>query len=464
MFLRLPPKFYIIGFLLLNSSRMILFSMTLSILFRNSVNAILFYVSTWICSFTILATGLNALIPMSWSIGIYLLLFSNNVLAYSIKLLEKWNDITKRNFCILIIILVLFNTIMTAFVVVGNWIFLFKYREHSAVNSRSPLRVWIQRRRNHLLQIAYAMQYANWQNLEFTSYNTTTAMIIMRNVYVFQRNKNWYPLLKEVTLRFYYGEISIILGPINSGKDLMIRVLAGWQNYIGSVTCSFNKNFYKDPGEYVHLIDVSINGPSIFEHLTVAQNLRYFIEMKMISSENPQEHNHDDVNRPYTMEGPELTEVSVNKESIEKKRKHNHHSSYNQGDKKKNFIQIEVNKWLKYLQTAKISGTSIVSKLSRDQCQLVHLCCILSNNTPIVLLNRPTDCMNPTYQQIYWNILQQEKISRIIVMTTLCVDEANIIGDRITILNNGAILAWGSPLFLRTHFSRYYKLVIEITI
>lgn len=470
MFLRLPPKIFLAGFLLINSIKMILFSMTLSILFRNGVNAILFYISTWICSFTILATGLNALIPINWSIGIYLLIFSNNVLAYSIKLLEKWNDITKRNFLILIIILFVFNAIMTAFIVVGNWIFLYKYREHVADNSRSTLASFFRRKNQKSLHIPYTLQRSYWQNLEFISFKSS-GMLIMRSVYVFNSKKNFYPILKEVTLRFYRGEISVILGPINSGKDSIIRVLAGWQKYYGSVNCTLNKNFYRSPKEYVDLMDISIKEPSIFEHLTVAENLKYFILVKKYRNEKPLS-NVDDIYYSSTLkknvsnrnsldlvEAAEETNAQSTKASEQKKSKHSRHLQHNAENPWKHLLQIEVERWIRYLVPAKINKNDIVAKLSRDQQQLIHLCCVLCNGTPIILLNRPTDGMSPVLQQIYWNILRKEKLSRIIVMTTLCVDEANIIGDRIAIMCSGTILAWGSPLFLRTHFSKHYKMV-----
>jgi len=60
-----------------------------------------------------------------------------------------------------------------------------------------------------------------------------------------------------------------------------------------------------------------------------------------------------------------------------------------------------------------------------------------------------------------WNFLIEKKKERIIVMTTSDINEANILGDHILILNNGMVECLGSSNYIKNHYNINYYLEVE---
>jgi ATP-binding cassette, subfamily A (ABC1), member 3 len=66
-----------------------------------------------------------------------------------------------------------------------------------------------------------------------------------------------------------------------------------------------------------------------------------------------------------------------------------------------------------------------------------------------VLLDEPTSGLDLSARRHLWNMLKEYKKDRIILLTTHYMDEADILGDRIAIMNKGRPDCIGSPLFLK---------------
>lgn len=66
---------------------------------------------------------------------------------------------------------------------------------------------------------------------------------------------------------------------------------------------------------------------------------------------------------------------------------------------------------------------------------------------------------DPGAKRALWNILLNEKKDRTILLTTHCMDEADFLSDRITILVDGKIKCYGSTFFLKKNFGRKYHLI-----
>ena len=59
-----------------------------------------------------------------------------------------------------------------------------------------------------------------------------------------------------------------------------------------------------------------------------------------------------------------------------------------------------------------------------------------------------------------WNMLKNYKQGRIIILTTHYMDEADILGDRVGIMNEGELVCLGTPLFLKNRFGEGYTLTV----
>jgi len=54
------------------------------------------------------------------------------------------------------------------------------------------------------------------------------------------------------------------------------------------------------------------------------------------------------------------------------------------------------------------------------------------------LLDEPTSGMDPTARRRLWDLLKENKEDRIIILTTHFMEEADILGDRISIMAKGS--------------------------
>ena len=78
----------------------------------------------------------------------------------------------------------------------------------------------------------------------------------------------------------------------------------------------------------------------------------------------------------------------------------------------------------------------------------------------VVLLDEPTSGMDPYSRRSTWQILQNAREGRVIVLTTHFMDEADILGDRIAIMAHGQVRCVGSPTWLKQRFGIGYVLTL----
>ena len=76
------------------------------------------------------------------------------------------------------------------------------------------------------------------------------------------------------------------------------------------------------------------------------------------------------------------------------------------------------------------------------------------------MLDEPTSGMDPSARRFTWDLLQQQKEGRTILLTTHFMDEADILGDRIVIMAEGNIKCCGSSLFLKNKYGSGYHMVM----
>jgi len=68
--------------------------------------------------------------------------------------------------------------------------------------------------------------------------------------------------------------------------------------------------------------------------------------------------------------------------------------------------------------------------------------------------------MDPGARRSTWDLLQQEKKDRTVILSTHFMEEADLLGDRIAIMANGKVQCVGSSLFLKKNYGGGYHLII----
>ena len=112
--------------------------------------------------------------------------------------------------------------------------------------------------------------------------------------------------------------------------------------------------------------------------------------------------------------------------------------------------------------TEKVFTTA--EELSGGQKRKLSLCLALIGDVSTVVLDEPTSGMDPYSRRSTWNILQDARPGRTMILTTHFMDEADMLGDRIAILAEGRLRCCGSSLFLKNRFGSGYHLVVSRSI
>jgi ABC-type multidrug transport system ATPase subunit len=70
---------------------------------------------------------------------------------------------------------------------------------------------------------------------------------------------------------------------------------------------------------------------------------------------------------------------------------------------------------------------------------------------------------DPISRRYVWDIIQEAKAGRAIVLTTHSMEEADILGDRIAIMARGKLRCIGTSLRLKQRFGSGYTLSVSVT-
>ena len=122
--------------------------------------------------------------------------------------------------------------------------------------------------------------------------------------------------------------------------------------------------------------------------------------------------------------------------------------------------QERAEKLLEFFQLGGKRDTAI-DKLSGGMKKRLLLARSMLNDPKILILDEPTVGLDPQARHLIWDLIGKMKKQGItIILTTHYMEEAAVLCDKIVIMNNGEILAEGSPRELVARFVA--KSVIEV--
>ena len=92
------------------------------------------------------------------------------------------------------------------------------------------------------------------------------------------------------------------------------------------------------------------------------------------------------------------------------------------------------------------SETRRVGKLSGGQKQRLALACAIVGDPDLLFLDEPTTGLDPQSRRQLWDLITEFKsLGRTILLTTHYMDEAEILCDRVAIVDHGKVIALGTP-------------------
>uniref|UniRef100_A0A5F9CG46 ABC transporter domain-containing protein n=1 Tax=Oryctolagus cuniculus TaxID=9986 RepID=A0A5F9CG46_RABIT len=214
--------------------------------------------------------------------------------------------------------------------------------------------------------------------------------------------------IKDLTLNFYEGQITVLLGPNGAGKTTTLSILTGFYLPTRGKIYISGYDISKDMVQVRKNLGLCPQYDLLFPNMTVSEHLLFYCVIKGVP--------------------PQRRSVEINKML----------TSFGLLHKRDEFSK----------------------SLSGGMKRKLSIIIALIGGSKVVILDEPTSGMDPVSRRSTWNVLQQFKEDRTILLTTHHMDEADVLGDRIAIMVKGTLQCCGSSIFLKKRYGVGYHLVI----
>ncbi|XP_036316116.2 phospholipid-transporting ATPase ABCA3-like [Pipistrellus kuhlii] len=216
--------------------------------------------------------------------------------------------------------------------------------------------------------------------------------------------------VNNMSLNAYKGQITVLLGENHAGKSTTVSILTGCclptrgEVYVNGYTTSKNITDIRKKLGFCPQCDL------LFNNLTLSEHLYFYFRLKRKCQ------------KMYLMEAGHML------------------STFNLLEKRDTI--------------SKLLSVGMKRKLS--------IMIALIGDAEVVILDEPTVGMDPISKRATWDLLQQYKEDRTILVTTQDMEEANILGDRIAIMVKGTLQCCGSSVFLKQTYGAKCHIIMEI--
>ncbi|KAF5274074.1 hypothetical protein FQR65_LT04472 [Abscondita terminalis] len=102
----------------------------------------------------------------------------------------------------------------------------------------------------------------------------------------------------------------------------------------------------------------------------------------------------------------------------------------------------------------------LASALSGGMRRKLSLAIALIGNAKVLILDEPTSGLDPEARREIWDLLLSMRGSKTILISTHFMEEADVLGDRIAIMDHGRLICYGTSMFLKKEFGAGYHLTL----
>jgi len=236
-----------------------------------------------------------------------------------------------------------------------------------------------------------------------TNQHETPAVVQANMLRKLQRRK---APLRNFTMNMYDDQITVILGLSDSGKSAVINSITGSSPPESGWIKVDNKNIIKTNSSRTFL-GLSPQHNALYDSLTVKQHVDFYSSLR---------------NSP---------------------RKYRSNS---------------MNNYLKALDLLIVRNVKS-RNLSQADKKKLSVACAFCGNPRILVLDEPTEGLEPCDRRLLWDLLQSEKRCRTIIVATYQIEEADVLADRVAILCDGQLIFNGTSVFLKNSYGSGYQLV-----
>lgn len=196
-------------------------------------------------------------------------------------------------------------------------------------------------------------------------------------------------VVKEINFAVEQGEIFGILGPNGAGKTTTLEMLEALRPIDGGEVVIDGINVAKHPKQIKNIIGIQLQSTNFYDKLTLREQLKMFASLYGAK-----------IDADALLAKVQLTE------------------------KAKNYVE----------------------QLSGGQKQRFAIASTLVNNPKVLFLDEPTTGLDPQARRNLWDLIKQIRDDGItIILTTHYMDEAELLCDRLAIMDNGKIITIDTP-------------------
>jgi ABC-2 type transport system ATP-binding protein len=108
------------------------------------------------------------------------------------------------------------------------------------------------------------------------------------------------------------------------------------------------------------------------------------------------------------------------------------------------------------------SASVHTDKMSGGQAQRLSIACALAHDPELVFLDEPTTGLDPQARRNLWDLLRDINAEgRTVVLTTHYLDEAEVLCDRVSVMDHGKVLKTGAPAALVREIDDTVRISVE---
>lgn len=233
-----------------------------------------------------------------------------------------------------------------------------------------------------------------------------TAIIIQDLVKTFASKNRIIKIADRLNMEIKERRITVLLGHNGAGKTTTLNMIIGCipKDSGKIIVCS-----ERDVTSYRHLIGFCPQHSVFMQYMTCYEHLRFFAQLR----------------------GKTIQEASS--------------------------LASELLTQLRLVDKANESGKNLSGGMKRR----LSLGIALSGDTKVVILDEPSSGLDIESRRELWDILLELRKSKAVLITTHHMEEAEVLGDTISILSNGKLEQSGTPLELKRKLGSGYILKLR---
>lgn len=204
-----------------------------------------------------------------------------------------------------------------------------------------------------------------------------------------QKSYGDFEAVKGISFQVFEGEIFGLLGPNGAGKTTTLEIMETLRLPSGGDVEILGHSIHKHPQLIKQLVGVQLQTSGFYPSLTLTETLQLF---------------------------GSLANVDVDTHDLLR------------------MVELED------------KARAMVKDLSGGQRQRFAIACTLVNQPKVVFLDEPSTGLDPKARRQLWDLIRKIRdTGTTVILTTHYMDEAEVLCDRVAIMDNGKIIALDSP-------------------